>query len=75
MSLSTTTPILLRADDTGTERATTWGEFAADNADCLSNAELLLIQHVIVAGGTYFGGGGAEGLWTVRLAPALTEAA
>ncbi len=69
VALPAATPILASAGDTGHEHASTWAEFEADNVDCLAPAELALIQSVIEAGGTYVGGGGAEGWWTLRPAP------
>lgn len=48
--------ILVCADDAGTERATTWGEFVAANADGLDGFELALIATALAAGRPYRGG-------------------
>lgn len=74
MTLPATTPILISADDNGAEHAATWGLFVEANRDCLDAVDLARIATAITAGETYRGGGGAEGLWTVRLSPTSSQA-
>lgn len=55
--------------DRGSEYETTWGAFVDDNRDGFDAFELSLIGSTLQVAGFYRGGGGAEGEWTVRVAP------
>lgn len=59
------TPVVL---ENGEIVETTWGAFAADNAD--SGLDLTDIESTLAAGETFYGGGGAEPEWSIRRADA-----
>jgi len=50
----------------------TWTEFCRNNEDALSPAELDDIAASLQSGATFIGGGGAQGLWWVRIDPATS---
>ena len=67
--ISPENPVVLQNGET---IKTTWGAFAADNAD--SGLDLADIEVTLAAGETFYGGGGAEPEWSIRMASAASRA-